>query len=144
MRLQHLVLALITTSLAVSASATGSVAREAGEVERRQLILERQKSELLFQLELARPLLGERAASLLADRARCARRLEQLSLVASEGEAVLGALLEGRTDEAERLMLRSPSALLARDDGWRVQGRGTKPNASWTRGSWMDSPDGAK
>lgn len=133
MRLRTFALAALALTLALPALAT----------ERRSSVqqVERLRAEVLFQAELARPILGDQAVELLQERARFARRISQLELVADDGLLVTEEVLT-RGGDAGELLLRSPSAVLVRQSSPRTQG--TQGGRTWTRGSWMDSPDGAQ
>ena len=84
-------------------------------------------------------MIGDQAADLLQERARFSRRVDQLELVVEDG--ILATELASEGIDATELLLHSPSAqLLTREDEQRTERVG-RPR--WTRGSWMDSPDGA-
>jgi len=135
MRLRIVTVAALALTVALPALAQRGVTES-----RSERALESLRAEILFQAEEARPFLGDEAVELLQERARFARRIEQLELVADDGLHVMDEVLLRGADAGE-LLLRSPSAILLRDQAPRAQGK--TPGRTWTRGSWMDSPDGA-
>jgi len=127
--------AALALALALPAAATERRAEDP----RADRALEGLRGELLLQSELARPLLGDEAVALLQERVRFARRLDQLELVAEDALLVMDEALEG--GDAGLLLLRSPSAILVGRPNPVMEGADTG-RRTWSRGSWMDSPDG--
>lgn len=136
MKLRTITLAALALALALPAAANG---RRGAQLPA-DPTLEAMRAEILLQAELARPILGDQAVELLRERAGFARRIADLELVAEDGILVTEDVLNTGRDATE-LLLRSPSAILLRDDRPRVNGH--KGRVTWTRGSWMDSPDEA-
>ena len=136
--------ALLALSALLLTPALASAADRAPR-ERRAPSLERERQAVLDQVGLAESVIGRDAAETLAERALAARSADELELVVDDGIGLLDAYVDGLLDpdQAEDFLLRSPSAILLRQERLpQLFGRG-QGQATWTRGSWMDSPDGA-
>jgi hypothetical protein len=137
MKLRTLALAALALSLALPAAANGRRQTQLGPGPAAEAL----RAEIVFQAELARPVIGDFAADLLQERARLAKRISQLEFVAEDGFLVTEDVLNSGRDAGE-LLLHSPSALLQREKEPHVNAA-RKRQVTLQRGSWMDSPDEA-
>lgn len=145
MRLRTFALAAFALTLALPVAALearqeGPRADRAVEGLRADRALESVRREILLQADLATPWLGEAAVTLLQERALLATRVDELELVIEDGLIMIDAAFKG-VHAAELLSRVRPGILVMEEEA--PSSHAITSGRTWTRGSWMDSPDGA-